>query len=559
MLDIYGRTVCDHGSEMEKQLSPARDSWKKELQQDLESVQTVGDFAYQRIHHQFVDPGLEIDGTLVSLPLSPLLADQIKAAAKPASLGRNEADAVEDSSGLIWELRNDHFRLVNPSWPAFLESINQDMAHGLGLALSDVDVELDKLVLYEKGSFVRSHRMSQLSPEVTGRLVLCLPSGHNGGEIRLEHAERRRVFATAPASTFDLSALAWHSDVMSEVMETSSGYRLELIYNILPRLGTNTSADFWVKQHTRLRERLVSWPEALSKIVYLLDRRYLQADLLPSKLEAHDRVVFEALSAGCSEAGIYLFLGNVTNKAQDPNDPNDINRGNDPEAGLHLDYLCSSRGQQIVSDMRLSPQHLIPADPYSKRSPDEVEEGDEETEEVYEEEHFPDRLVYHDSVSSLQRCPESRALSIECGVVTDEKPLQAIVLIPRNRLHVLIGFVENIELIMALVIDDQKNHPNDATVRTDILELMNRILDSGKYKLAGLAVVEGAWNLEDKLLYHRAIQHCTADGRIPTGLAKLLAPLVAGLPTPQVVNWSEWFVQIPSPPFSRHTHSCTIY
>jgi hypothetical protein len=58
MFGIYGRTVCGHGSEMEEELSPACLAWKKELQQDLESVQTVGDFAFQRNHTQFVNPGL---------------------------------------------------------------------------------------------------------------------------------------------------------------------------------------------------------------------------------------------------------------------------------------------------------------------------------------------------------------------------------------------------------------------------------------------------------------------------------------------------------------------
>ncbi|KAG8161592.1 hypothetical protein KVR01_008579 [Diaporthe batatas] len=512
MFDIYGRTVCEQGPEKEEQLSPAWDSWKKALQQDLESVQALGDVACQTIHTNFVNPGVEVDGTLVSLPLSPLLADQIKAAAETASCGKNEAEVVESSSGLVWELNSDCFRTVNPSWPAFLGSIMQDMAHRLGLAPSDVDIASDKLVLYEKGSLVRSHQVSKSSPEVTGYLIVCLPSGHTGGQIRLEHAGRRWVFHTAPASTFDLSAVAWHSDVTSEIMETSSGYRLELVYTMVPRLGTHTSADLLVKQQARLRERLVSWPKDLSKIVYFLDRGYSQSNLSSFKLEAHDRMVFEALSAECTEAGISLFLSNVTKKEYDPDDPNHINCDNNEEVGVYLDDLCSIRGQTIVSHINLSPEHLIPADPYSNRSADEVEGGDEGTEELDEEWHVPGMLIYHDS---------------------------AIVLIPRNKLHHLVGLATDIEVVMALVIDDQKKHPNDITVRADMLELMSKILDDSKYKLAGLAVAEGAWNLGDKSLYRRAIHYCTANGRMPTGLPQLLATLVAELPAPQVVDWTE--------------------
>lgn len=105
---------------------------------------------------------------------------------------------VGHSPNLIWELDHDQFRIANPSWPAFLESIKHDVAQSLGLALSDADVEPDKLILYEKGSFVRSHKVSQLNPEITGRLVICLPSGHTGGEICLEHAGTHCVFSNCP-------------------------------------------------------------------------------------------------------------------------------------------------------------------------------------------------------------------------------------------------------------------------------------------------------------------------------------------------------------------------
>lgn len=100
---------------------------------------------------------------------------------------------VEYSADLIWKLNHGQFRTVNPSWPAFLESNKQDVAHGLGLALSDFDVEPDKLLLYEKGSFMRRHKDSEMTPGVTGRLVICLPSEHTGGEVCIEQTDRDHV------------------------------------------------------------------------------------------------------------------------------------------------------------------------------------------------------------------------------------------------------------------------------------------------------------------------------------------------------------------------------
>lgn len=239
MFDMsYGRAVYEHqsagfpGATVEEELSPACVAWKRELQRDLESVQTVGEFAVQRIYKEFVNPGLEIDGCLIPLPLVPSFADRIKVVAKPVHFKKDGATVVEHSADLIWELNHSQFRIVNPSWPAFLESIKQDVAHGLGLALSDFDVEPDKHLLYEKGSFIRRHNDSELTPGLTGRLVIFLPSEHTGGEFCIEHTERDHASVTTSGSTFDLSAVAWYSGAMHESMEIISGSRLELNYSI---------------------------------------------------------------------------------------------------------------------------------------------------------------------------------------------------------------------------------------------------------------------------------------------------------------------------------------
>lgn len=93
---------------------------------------------------------------------------------------------------------------------------------------------------------------------------------------------------------------------------------------------------------------------------------------------------------------------------------------------------------------------------------------------------------------------------------------------------------------MALVIDDQKNHPGDISVQVDMLELMNKVLDRDAPKLTGLAILESAWHLRDMPLYRKAIRYWTAGGHIPKDLPKLLATLVTQSPAAQVVNWSEW-------------------
>lgn len=397
----YNRAVCGHGSEIEEELGPACIAWKKRLQQDLDSIQTVGDFAFHRILKQFVNPALELDGSLIPLPLIPLFADRIKAVAKPATFSRQGANVVNDSVSLIWELDHGQFRIINPSWSEFLESIKQDVARGLGMALSDIDIELDKLLLYEKGSFIGRHEDSELTPAFAGRLVICLPSEHKGGEVRLEHAGKYHASANALDSAFDLSALAWHSGVTHQVMEVKSGHRLELNYIITQRSGTAKSADFFLKQQARLEEGISRWPGGLPWLAYFLDHKYSQARLCSASLKARDRAVIQVLSSGCSEAGIYLFFGNVTKKEYDracsPGTYSDDD--DDEEVGIFIDYMRTAEGKEVASGIRLSEQHLMAVDPYSNRSADGEEEG-----EGYDDDK-PDKLVYHDSVSWFQRCP----------------------------------------------------------------------------------------------------------------------------------------------------------
>lgn len=74
---------------------------------------------------------------------------------------------------------------------------------------------------------------------------------------------------------------------------------------------------------------------------------------------------------------------------------------------------------------------------------------------------------------------------------------QAFILIPRNKLNHLLGSSSDIDIIVTFVMDDQRNHPRDVGVRVDMLELMNKVLDSGSHRLPGFANLESAWNLKD--------------------------------------------------------------
>jgi len=42
-----------------------------------------------------------------------------------------------------------------------------------------------------------------------GTLVICLPSEHRGGAIRLKHGQEEKMFDTADLSAFNMAYIAW--------------------------------------------------------------------------------------------------------------------------------------------------------------------------------------------------------------------------------------------------------------------------------------------------------------------------------------------------------------
>lgn len=172
------------------------------------------------------------------------------------------------------------------------------------------------------------------------------------------------------------------------------------------------SAEFFAKQHARLKERIARWPRELPKLVHFLDHKYSQASLSPSSLKARDRAVVEILSSGCSEAGIYLFFGNITKKQygdQGEEIYHDYDDVDDDEIEICVDSICTAEGERIASGALLSEQHLLAADPYSNRS------ADGEEDEGYGGDCLS-KLIYYDSVSGYIDALWHYVLSMEYWV-----------------------------------------------------------------------------------------------------------------------------------------------
>ncbi|KAL0937520.1 2OG-Fe(II) oxygenase [Colletotrichum truncatum] len=374
-------------------------SWKSSLRGRMKDIKAVGDIAAFSLYPSFTNPGLKIEGhPTIPLPLTTADAEVIKGACREAPFGKGDDTVVDTSVRKTWELSHTEFQLLNREWPGFLQKISLAAARGLGL--SDISVKPHKLLLYEKGSFFKRHKDSEKEKGMVGTLVVCLPSEHEGGDVHLTFGSDHRVFSTAPTSTFDLTTLAWFSDVTHEVKELTSGYRLALTYNIIQNSPIKQSAGFFGQQAQQVRQLLLEWHTRFpttNMLVYPLSHKYSQASLELQNMKGRDKALCQAVHDVGSRSGVFLLFAHLTRTTGDGEEDIYGRYGaEEEEETTLLDSVYTLDGKLVASAVSVDDEEMLVPDLYKDRSPDSSEEG-----EFVGNESAPSSYRYHDSVLVL--------------------------------------------------------------------------------------------------------------------------------------------------------------
>ncbi|KAK9422234.1 putative Prolyl 4-hydroxylase alpha subunit Fe(2+) 2OG dioxygenase domain-containing protein [Seiridium unicorne] len=268
------------------------------LSHQIKDIKSTGDFATSKSRSAFVNPGLEVDSISVPLPLTARDVEALKVACSQATFGRGDKTL---------------FRLTNPAWPTYLHQLSRYAADKLGMIT--VRVEQYKLLLYEEGSFFKRHKNSEKVAGTIGTLVICLPSKHEGGDVHLSLGDKSHKFSTSTTSAFDLTALAWYSDVTHEF--------------------TNLT----------------------------LSMKYMKG---------RDRAVCSGLDQVCKTQGFFLLLTNLPMSDAG----GDSDWGNISEESLTLDYIYATSGDEISAYVHVESTDIIGPEPYSHRAPDSRSEAE---------------------------------------------------------------------------------------------------------------------------------------------------------------------------------------
>jgi predicted 2-oxoglutarate/Fe(II)-dependent dioxygenase YbiX len=329
---------------------------------------------------QILAPGLTVEGVgPVALPLLPIQAEQLIAAAERAPYGRGADTLTDIGVRRTWQIAPERVRIAGKHWPATIQAIVTRVAEGLGVT-DPVEADLYKLLIYDQGSFFVPHRDTEKVPGMFATLVLVLPSVSEGGELIVRHKDQEVSLPLHCPEPSDVAFAAFYADCVHEVRPVTAGYRLVLVYNLVRRgRGRLPSAPDYASQEDEVVTALEQWTEALrspgngmpendepgsdepEKLIFPLEHAYTPAELGFGSLKGADAGIAQVVVAAASRANCDVHLALIAIEesgiAEYNGDYRRSRRGRysdevDDEDGDNFEVVEMSDREAIASDWR---------------------------------------------------------------------------------------------------------------------------------------------------------------------------------------------------------------
>ncbi|KAF9633731.1 hypothetical protein BFW01_g4625 [Lasiodiplodia theobromae] len=162
----------------------------------------------------------------------------------------------------------------------------------------------------------KAHKDTEKAPGMFGTLVICLPSAHTGGSVKVKHAGQEKTFRSEELGQ---SYVCWFADVTHEVAKIKSGYRWVLTYNLVNKSPSPDKANLipGIERHL-LRSALREWwdaclvdPTEERAYCYILEHQYTDANLGFDSLKGQDAAKVRALRESCQDGNFCCLLANL--------------------------------------------------------------------------------------------------------------------------------------------------------------------------------------------------------------------------------------------------------
>lgn len=183
-----------------------------------------------------------------------------------------------------------------------------------------IRLKRNKLGIYGKDGFFKSHVDTPSNDNMIGTLIVCLPSRHKGGELVISHDGHEHVFDFSKLSN-DPSRFQWaafYGDCIHEVRPVAEGFRVAITYSILcEERGLNliylSTDDREIEEHFEISAKcqlrsfakvdcsLENLPKRFSsktsgEVGFLLKHKYTLPGLQLSMLKGEDKGLFDYLT-----------------------------------------------------------------------------------------------------------------------------------------------------------------------------------------------------------------------------------------------------------------------
>jgi len=282
----------------------------------LKTIDRAGDY-YAFGRQEVFMPSLEVTGVgPIALPLLPVQAQALIAAAERAPYGRGAETLVDTDVRRTWQIDASQVKLGGRHWQDSLNHIVKKAAEGLGVT-EPVSAEFYKLLVYDTGSFFVSHRDTEKAAGMFATLVIVLPSRYTGGELIVRHQGQEACFDLGSEDPSEIVFAAFYADCLHEVQAITSGCRLTLIYNLLcPARGAMPVPPDYSGQRSAIVALLKQWEagkrdaddRSPEKLVCLLEHVYTPAELAFETLKGADVSVANVLLAAAEQAQCEVYL-----------------------------------------------------------------------------------------------------------------------------------------------------------------------------------------------------------------------------------------------------------
>lgn len=176
---------------------------------------------------------------IIKFPCNDEAARCLIGCCEKAPFGRGTDTVHDENIRNGWQLKNDKFVVHSEDFKSLagdsfenpiLNTVRQSLAPDNRFIIS----ELYKLLVYEEGNHFKAHLDTQRSERHFATLLVFLPSVYEGGDLIVRHMgkERRFNFSMDKTRSMQCHYVAFFTDCEHEVEPVTSGYRVNLQYNL---------------------------------------------------------------------------------------------------------------------------------------------------------------------------------------------------------------------------------------------------------------------------------------------------------------------------------------